>query len=104
MNDLTPQFLNDEDGNAMYAVLPIAQYNHLLSRAMEEETDFYYELTDEEIAYFERAEQQSKWLIEAESKYYETLDYWEEHNGSFNYSLKIIKAVESLEDNLAENP
>ena len=27
---------------------------------MEEETDFYYELTDEEIAYFERAEQLSK--------------------------------------------
>ena len=49
MNALTPQFLNDEDGNAMYAVLPIAQYNELLSRAMEEETDFYYELTDEEI-------------------------------------------------------
>lgn len=44
-----------------------------------------------------------KWLIEAESKYYETLDYWEEHNGSFNYSLKIIQAVENLEDNLAEN-
>lgn len=60
MNVLTPQFLNDEDGNAMYAVLPIAQYNQLLSRAMEEETDFYYELTDEEIAYFERAEQLSK--------------------------------------------
>ena len=60
MNALTPQFLNDEDGNAMYAVLPIAQYNHLLSRAMEEETDFYYELTDEEIAYFKRAEQLSK--------------------------------------------
>ena len=60
MNALTPQFLNDEDGNAMYAVLPIAQYNHLLSRAMEEETDFYYKLTDEEIAYFERAEQLSK--------------------------------------------
>ena len=60
MNVLTPQFLNDEDGNAMYAVLPIAQYNQPLSRAMEEETDFYYELTDEEIAYFERAEQLSK--------------------------------------------
>ena len=41
MNALTPQFLNDEDGNAMYAVLPIAQYNELLSRAMEEETDFF---------------------------------------------------------------
>ena len=60
MNALTPQFLNDEDGNAMYAVLPIAQYNQLLSRAIDEETDFYYELTDEEIAYFERAEQLSK--------------------------------------------
>ena len=60
MNALTPQFLNDEDGNAMYAVLPIAQYNQLLSRAMEEETDFYYELTDEEIAYFEKAEQLTK--------------------------------------------
>ena len=60
MNALTPQFLNDEDGNAMYAVLPIAQYNQLLSRAMEEETDFYYELTDDEIAYFERAEQLSR--------------------------------------------
>ncbi|WP_277124620.1 hypothetical protein [Capnocytophaga gingivalis] len=60
MNALTPQFLNDEDGNAMYAVLPIAQYNELLSRAMEEETDFYYELTDDEIAYFERAEQLSR--------------------------------------------
>ena len=60
MNALTPQCLNDEDGNAMYAVLPIAQYNELLSRAMEEETDFYYELTDDEIAYFERAEQLSR--------------------------------------------
>ena len=60
MNALTPQFLNDEDGNAMYALLPIAPYNELLSRAMEEENDFYYELTDEEIAYFERAEQLSK--------------------------------------------
>ena len=60
MNALTPQFLNDEDGNAMYAVLPIAQYNQLLSRAMEEETDFYYELTDEEIQRLKKSEEQIK--------------------------------------------
>ena len=60
MNDLTPQFLNDEDGNAMYAVLPIAQYNQLLSRAMEKETDFYYELTDEEIQRLKKSEEQIK--------------------------------------------
>ena len=60
MNDLTPQFLNDEDGNAIYAVLPIAQYNQLLSRAMEEETDFYYELTDEEIQRLKKSEEQIK--------------------------------------------
>ena len=45
-----------------------------------------------------------RWNLEAKQDFYNTLDYWEEHNGSFNYSLKIIKAVESLEDNLAENP
>ncbi|WP_297976418.1 hypothetical protein [uncultured Capnocytophaga sp.] len=60
MNALTPQFLNDEDGNAMYAVLPIAQYNQLLSRAMEKETDFYYELTDEEIQRLKKSEEQIK--------------------------------------------
>ena len=60
MNALTPQFLNDEDGNAMYAVLSIAQYNQLLSRAMEEETDFYYELTDEEIQRLKKSEEQIK--------------------------------------------
>lgn len=60
MNALTPQFLNDEDGNAMYAVLPIAQYNELLSRAMEKETDFYYELTDEEIQRLKKSEEQIK--------------------------------------------
>ena len=60
MNALTPQFLNDEDGNAMYAVLPIAQYNQLLSRAMEEETDFYYELTDQEIQRLKKSEEQIK--------------------------------------------
>ena len=60
MNALTPQFLNDEDGNAIYAVLPIAQYNQLLSRAMEEKTDFYYELTDEEIQRLKKSEEQIK--------------------------------------------
>ena len=45
-----------------------------------------------------------RWSFEAKKDYHNSLDYWEEHNGSFNYSLKIIKAAESLEDNLAENP
>jgi len=44
------------------------------------------------------------WVLEAKKKYYDTLDYWEEHNGSFDYSLKIIQAVETLEDELAEAP
>ncbi len=44
------------------------------------------------------------WVLEAKKKYYDTLDYWEEHNGSFDYSFKIIQAVETLEDELAEAP
>ena len=47
---------------------------------------------------------QINWVIEAKKKYYNTLDYWEEHNGSFDYSFKIIKAVEELEKAIAENP
>ena len=27
-----------------------------------------------------------KWAIEAKNDYHDTLDYWEEHNGSFAYS------------------
>ena len=44
------------------------------------------------------------WVIEAKRKYYDALDYWEKHNGSFDYSIKIIQAVEALEDELVENP
>ena len=44
------------------------------------------------------------WVIEAKKKYYETLDYWDRHNGSFDYSFKIIQAVETLEDELVEAP
>ena len=44
------------------------------------------------------------WVIEAKRKYYDALDYWEKHNGSFDYSFKIIQAVEALEDELVENP
>ena len=44
------------------------------------------------------------WVLEPKKKYYDTLDYWEEHNGSFDYSFKIIQAVEALEDELVENP
>lgn len=40
-----------------------------------------------------------RWNLEAKQDFYNTLDYWEEHNGSFEYSLKIIRAVEALEKN-----
>ena len=45
-----------------------------------------------------------KWAIEAKTDYHDTLDYWEEHNGSFTYSAKIIQVVEALEYDLANNP
>ena len=45
-----------------------------------------------------------KWAIEAKTDYHDTLDYWEEHNGSFTYLAKIIQAVEALEYDLANNP
>lgn len=45
-----------------------------------------------------------KWAIEAKTDYHDTLDYWEEHNGSFTYSAKIIEAVEALEHDLVNNP
>ena len=44
-----------------------------------------------------------KWAIEAKTDYHHTLNYWEEHNGSFTYSAKIIQAVEALEYDLANN-
>ena len=34
-----------------------------------------------------------KWSTEAKQNYFDTLDYWEEHNGSFEYSSKIIKKI-----------
>ena len=45
-----------------------------------------------------------RWNLEAKQDFYNTLDYWEEHNGSFEYSLKIIRAVEALEIELSETP
>ena len=45
-----------------------------------------------------------KWSTEAKQNYFDTLDYWEEHNGSFEYSSKIIKAVEELELELSNTP
>ncbi|MFC2467839.1 MULTISPECIES: type II toxin-antitoxin system RelE/ParE family toxin [Capnocytophaga] len=45
-----------------------------------------------------------RWNLEAKQDFYNTLDYWEEHNGSFEYSLKIIRAVEALEKELSETP
>ena len=45
-----------------------------------------------------------RWNLEAKQDFYNTLDYWEEHNGSFEYSLKIIRAVEALKKELSETP
>ena len=38
------------------------------------------------------------WTTEAMKSYYETLDYWDEHNGSNSYSIKIMTAIELVED------
>lgn len=35
-----------------------------------------------------------KWTPEAETLYFETIEYWINHNKSNNYSLKIIAEVE----------
>lgn len=45
-----------------------------------------------------------KWTPEAESLYFETLEYWINHNKSNSYSLKIIDEVERKEKLLADNP
>ena len=45
-----------------------------------------------------------RWNLEAKQDFYNTLDYWEEHNGSYEYPLKIIRAVELTEIEIAENP
>ena len=56
------QFITDNDGNALFAIVPMEEYNHLLKNAPNsyQENDFYYELTDEELRSLEQAEQQSK--------------------------------------------
>lgn len=45
-----------------------------------------------------------KWAIEAQIDYHKSIEYWESHNGTFEYSLKIIQAVEKLELELSQNP
>ena len=45
-----------------------------------------------------------RWNTEAKQDFFNTLDYWEEHNASFEYSLKIMQAVKTLELELAETP
>ncbi len=45
-----------------------------------------------------------KWTPEAEKLYFETLEYWINHNKSNNYSLKIIAEVERKEKLLSANP
>jgi len=45
-----------------------------------------------------------KWTPEAKTLYFETLEYWINHNKSNNYSLKIIAEVERKEKLLSANP
>jgi hypothetical protein len=45
-----------------------------------------------------------KWTTEAETLYFETLEYWINHNKSNIYSLKIIDEVERKEKLLVNNP
>lgn len=45
-----------------------------------------------------------KWTLEAEKLYFETLEYWINHNKSSTYSLKIIAEVERKEKLLSNNP
>ena len=44
------------------------------------------------------------WTLEAEMNYLQTLDYWDEHNGSCLYSDKIVRAIDFLIKELTENP
>lgn len=45
-----------------------------------------------------------KWTTEAETLYFETLEYWINHNKSNTYSLKILDEVERKEKLLVNNP
>lgn len=45
-----------------------------------------------------------KWTQEAERNYNDTLDYWDERNGSFSYSDKITKALIDLEKEISIDP
>ena len=44
------------------------------------------------------------WTTEAIKSYYETLDYWDEHNSSNSYSIKIMTAIDVLIKELVEDP
>lgn len=45
-----------------------------------------------------------KWTLEAETLYFENLEFWIIHNKSSSYSLKIIEEVERKEKLIADNP
>lgn len=42
-----------------------------------------------------------KWTTEAETLYFETLEYWINHNKSNAYALKIIEEVERKEKTIS---
>ena len=45
-----------------------------------------------------------RWSLRARISYLDTLDFWYKHNKSYNYSQKIIDAVDVLEKELKEAP
>ena len=45
-----------------------------------------------------------KWTPEAETLYFENLEFWINHNKSDTYALKIIDEVERKEKLIADNP
>ena len=55
----TPRFLTDEQGNALYAVLPIEEYNHLIDIAQYYHQD-QKDLTTEDLRKINAARQQAK--------------------------------------------
>ena len=44
------------------------------------------------------------WVVNAKNSLEETLDYWDEHNGTTSYSNKIISELKKLLSQIKDNP
>ena len=44
------------------------------------------------------------WSSDAEFEVLQTIDYWNEHNGSSNYSAKIYEEIQKALKQIKENP